>query len=155
MHKVVINDCYGGFGLSPLARTELYRRKCGNPNAPVFYYKSEFGWSGTEYTKVPLNDDLDLVTLTEDLGDSFTIYHDDNDEELTEKFDKALFWFPPQCERHDKDLVAVVEELGEKANSRYSKLKVVTIPGNKYQLNDYDGSEWIETPEQINWTVIK
>lgn len=47
-------------------------------------------------------------------------------------------------ERNDPDLVAVVEELGEAANGRFSKLRVVEIPdGVEWQIEEYDGLEWI------------
>ena len=46
--------------------------------------------------------------------------------------------------RTDQDIVAVVEELGEKANSRFSNLVVVEIPdGIEYEIDEYDGQETI------------
>ena len=49
-----------------------------------------------------------------------------------------------ELERDDPTLVAVVEQLGNKANASYSKLKVVEIPADvKYTIEEYDGSEWI------------
>lgn len=46
--------------------------------------------------------------------------------------------------RDDLDLVQVVKELGEKANSRYSNLKIVTIPDDvDFDIQEYDGREWI------------
>lgn len=44
--------------------------------------------------------------------------------------------------REDKVLIEVVEELKEKANGKYSDLKVVEIPDNlKYVIDEYDGIE--------------
>ena len=49
-----------------------------------------------------------------------------------------------ELERDDPFLVGVVEQLGNKANGDYSKLKVVEIPADvKYTIEEYDGSEWI------------
>lgn len=49
-----------------------------------------------------------------------------------------------ELERDDNTLVAVVEQLGNKANGNYSKLKVVEIPADvDYTIEEYDGSEWI------------
>ena len=46
--------------------------------------------------------------------------------------------------RDDPDLVATVRELGENANSRFSKLKIVEIPDDvEWEIADYDGSEWV------------
>lgn len=84
--KIVINRCFGGFGLSPKAVKE-YLRRSGNTN-PDFYY-----------------------------GD---------------------------IERNDPILVAVVEELGEAADTRYSRLHIVEIPDDvEWIVEEYDGSEWI------------
>lgn len=59
--------------------------------------------------------------------------------------------------RHDKDLVDIVEELGEKANGNFASLDIQTIEGNKYLIIDYDGAEEIYTPERIEkeWTIIE
>lgn len=49
-----------------------------------------------------------------------------------------------ELERDDPTLVAVVEQLGKKANGDYAKLKVVEIPADvKWTIEEYDGSEWI------------
>lgn len=46
--------------------------------------------------------------------------------------------------RDDEALVEVVEELGDKANSRYSELKVVEVPDEvDWTIQEYDGAEWI------------
>jgi len=57
--------------------------------------------------------------------------------------------------RDDKILVRVVEELGEDANVRSSKLEIVKVrdqPGWKYRLSDYDGVETVhefwESPDK-------
>ena len=44
--------------------------------------------------------------------------------------------------RDDKDLVAVVQELGVEANSGHSDLKIVEIPEDvKWYIDEYDGIE--------------
>jgi hypothetical protein len=46
--------------------------------------------------------------------------------------------------RTDPDLIAAVEILGDKANGRHAKLKVVEIPDNiEYDIESYDGAESI------------
>ena len=46
--------------------------------------------------------------------------------------------------RDDPDLVQCLETLGEAANSIYSELKIVEIPGNvDWMICEYDGAEWI------------
>jgi hypothetical protein len=46
--------------------------------------------------------------------------------------------------RDDPYLVQVVKELGDAANGRYAKLKIVEVPaGVSWHVAEYDGSEWV------------
>jgi hypothetical protein len=46
--------------------------------------------------------------------------------------------------RDDPDLIRVIEELGQQANGRFAKLKIVEIPSDvKWQIDEYDGLEWV------------
>jgi phage major head subunit gpT-like protein len=57
-------------------------------------------------------------------------------------------------DRADPILAQVVEELGEAANGDCAELCIRELePGTKYRIQEYDGSEWVETPEDINWQV--
>lgn len=57
-------------------------------------------------------------------------------------------------DRTDPILVQVVEELGDAANGYCADLCVRELePGTKYRLQEYDGSEWVETEEDILWSV--
>ena len=48
-------------------------------------------------------------------------------------------------ERDDPALVAVVEQLGEKANGECAELEIVYVPdGICYEIDDYDGMETVE-----------
>ena len=91
--KVVINTCYGGFGLSCTAEALVEER------------------TGEEFCS----------------------------------------WSHP---RHCPVLVSVVEELGEAAGGRAAVLEVVEIRGNKYIVNEYDGSESVQEPSDIKWIVV-
>tara|TARA_R100000664_G_C2647980_1_gene69921 strand:- start:91 stop:396 length:306 start_codon:yes stop_codon:yes gene_type:complete len=98
MHKVVINTCFGGFGLSPLARDMLVDARGGD-------------WG-------------------------------DYDE-----------WDYP---RHCPHLVRIVEELGPRANGRCADLDTQTLRGNKYRIEEYDGREWVEQPDDpVSWIEIE
>ena len=65
-------------------------------------------------------------------------------------------WFEDM--RHHKDLVAVVEALGNDANGRNAKLAIANIYGNKYHIDQYDVAESVITPESADsddhWIVI-
>ncbi len=56
--------------------------------------------------------------------------------------------------RHHPVLVAVVEELGEKANARFANLKIAVVEG-RYKIEEYDGWETVITPEDLEdeWVV--
>ena len=62
-------------------------------------------------------------------------------------------WF---CDRrHHKDLVAVVETLGEEANGPCAKLAIENIDSKQYHIKEYDGIEDVVTPEDnYRWIVI-
>ena len=57
--------------------------------------------------------------------------------------------------RHDKDLVAVVEELGSEASGDYGSLKIATINSDRYRISEYDGWEKVVTPETEKYIVIE
>lgn len=48
-------------------------------------------------------------------------------------------------------LIQAVKELGDEAGN----LKVVTFKGNKYVIREYDGAEWIVTPDKIKWNTVE
>ncbi len=102
--KIVINACFGGFGLSDEAQLAYAKRK-------------EF--------------ELRVV----EKQSSYTVF---------ERTDGKKY-YDRDIARDDSDLVAVVEELGEKANGSYAKLKIVEIPdGIDWEIDEYDGKETVD-----------
>jgi hypothetical protein len=59
------------------------------------------------------------------------------------------FW---EGSRHDPLLVERVETLGKAASGELSKIIVVEIATPLYRVDEYDGFETVETPEDIEWT---
>ena len=54
--------------------------------------------------------------------------------------------------RHDTKLVAAVEQLGsEGASGSHARLVVVETNEDLYQIGEYDGMEWVETPDTQHW----
>ena len=113
--KVVINDCYGGFGLSDEALERLIEL-----GIPLLEYQKE---GMPEIYIHKMNDErykwLMGAYLIEGIG-----YDSGRDHPL---------------------LIQVVEELGAKAASgKHAKLKIVEIPdGTDYVIEEYDGAEWV------------
>lgn len=56
--------------------------------------------------------------------------------------------------REDKDLVAVVESLGEHAGDRCELSVASMTKGTRYRIRrSSDGAEYIEYPESIEWQI--
>lgn len=131
--KIVVNRCYGGFGLSDKAVEMVMKRK----GLGCFRYKQtkyKYRDGVEEYTRCEAFSGSDILThyLTVDLG------------EKTSKLPNEIYWYYGNLERDDTDLVAVVEELGKEANGKFSELEVVEIPDSvKWEIDNYDGIETI------------
>jgi hypothetical protein len=132
--KVVINKCFGGFGLSLKAQQAYANRK----GFTLWFYrqtKYPFRDDGvTEYTRIGANDEgLFAHPHRTDHGDVF-------DGECS---NKECYYYP-EIPRDDPDLIAVVTEMGEAANGECAKLAIVEIPdGVEFQIEEYDGNEHI------------
>ena len=129
--KIVINGCYGGFGLSHEGMMRYAELK------GMTLYPEPGQYGTTIYWTVPKEERL------ED--------HDANWETLTLEQKKAINAEMARCtlyaneiKRDDPALVQTVEELGETADDNYAELKIVEIPDDvKWELNEYDGIEHI------------
>ena len=140
MTKVVINKCHGGFGLSHEA-VLLYLDRNGRQ---VWVEENDkFGrLIPFTYYLVPPEQRIEgnpnnwhEMTLAErqahNAAYSDTVFHDRD------------------LARDDPALVAVVEELGAKANGHHAELKVVDIPDNvNWYIEEYDGREWVAERHQ-------
>lgn len=126
--KVILNKCYGGFGLSPVA-TMMYAKKKG----VVLYPYNSYGANALKFIKDIGNCDRVDYFFTKDYGDKVR----------RSCIDWTTLWYPDKNEmREDLDLIQIVEELGEKADGWCSKLKVVEIPDTlSYVIDYYDGIE--------------
>jgi hypothetical protein len=136
--KVIINKCYGGFGLSPRA-IQLYLSKIGKEC--FFYKQTGYSHQGNEkHEKVTLEEaekvsSLGISVYTKDMGDVIRQHTDEH------------FWYDGFYgkERAKKELVETVEELGvEKASGQHAKLYIADIPDDiEWELDEYDGVETI------------
>ena len=64
------------------------------------------------------------------------------------------FWDTMRMDRHDPALVEIVETMGAEANGSYAELRIAEIEGDRYIIREYDGREWVETPEMVRWVVV-
>lgn len=56
--------------------------------------------------------------------------------------------------RHEPLLIQCFEELGNKANGKFSRLYIHELIGNKYRIEEYDGSERVIEPEDQEWIIV-
>ncbi len=132
--KVVINACYGGFGLSAKAE-DLYAEREG---FELFRYKQtkyRFHDGEDEWQKSDVGEkSIVCMTFKKDHGVTFCTWPDD-----------GTYWWSSDIERDDKTLVEVVEELGtEAASGLCSVLTIVDIPDDvSWGVEEYDGMEHV------------
>jgi len=121
MIKIVINRCYGGFGLSQEALKRLIEL-----GASVQIIK-EAGWK--------------------DASNECMIWDVSNVHETPRIFEKETLVLSHGYEnqiRTDPRLIQTIEELGERANGRCAELEIIEIPeGVEWEIEEYDGMEWV------------
>lgn len=148
--KVVYCPHVGGFELSPKAIKRYF--ELVHPEVTLYFYKKDHNeW----YHKIKLEDIKDsdhfITIFSVDLGES--IKAEDISEEVYQDYYISTYDLKDTLERHDPNLIQVVEELGGKeASGDYdSELEIKDIGDSKYHLymSDETGEEWIitELPE--------
>ena len=142
MTKVVYNACYGGFGLSKEACQRYWDIK-----GQQVWIENDTQFISSGYFTVWLVAPEDRIPAKE--GDDF--YSMGKDERIA--YNKAYSkqtWYYTTVDRHDPALVQVVEELGDKANGKYAKLRIDEVDG-PYRIDEYDGNESVETTGSYDW----
>lgn len=132
MKEIVINTCYGGFGLSAEAIREYLKLL---NKEPFFYIQTKNKYSDgiNEYTRIEnTNGELFVYILLKDIGEKTN--------ELD--YDDAVWFSDRDIPRDDKYLVSVVKKLGKKAFGSFAKLKIVKIPNDvEWEIEEHDGFE--------------
>lgn len=137
--KIILNKCYGGFGVSP----DGYKKYCEKKGLPCFVYDAKIG---DFYTFVKTDSPSDYARYsTKDFGNIISA----NDfYALTAKNDCQVYL--SRDYRTDPVLIEVVEELGDEVNTFYSRLIIVDIPDDmNYVIDDYDGIETLHERVQV------
>ena len=132
--KIVINNCFGGFGLSH----EAVMRYCEIKGIDVYPEQDTTFWKFWTYWIVKPEDRL----KTKD-GDAFYSMSM-ADRQAYNAAHSAQTIYPRDIERNDLALVQAVEELGDKANGDHAELIIVDIPDDvNWTIEEYDGSEHV------------
>lgn len=130
--KILVNRCYGGFGISDKAFEEYLNRTNQE------YYKREsehsFSISGFDYYKVPpeVYDQIYKKELAKPVSDG--------------RFEKSndLYLSSSSIGRTDPILIQIVEEMGEDSFRMCSSIEVLEIPdGIDWTIEEYDGMEHV------------
>jgi len=132
MTKIVVNSCYGGFGISQAGMLRYAELK----GLTLYPEPSEFGTvtyhTVPESQRVqPLSSDQWLAATTEQRMAS-------NDAYSSQTLHCA------DIARDDPALVQVVEELGAAAADQFAELRIAEVPDDvKWYIDEYDGQEWV------------
>jgi len=118
--KIVVNRCFGGFGLSPEAVIKLYQKDKSLFKETKIY----------QSTNTVRKDGL--------IANSYSVIDGQHQYNINDYDDVNAF-------RSSKALVDVVEEMGSDANGSFAKLEVVDIPDDvEWVISEYDGQETVE-----------
>lgn len=148
--KIVINACFGGFGLSPKAVkrwAELKGREC-------YFYRPVGSPGIDEQIRCTMEEaeESRMWWSAFDIPDTSAIMISMENWSKLPLADRAAHnaKYREHClddraiPRDDPALVRVVEELGPKAGGMCAKLRVVEVPdGVEWQIEEYDGNEHI------------
>lgn len=140
--KIVINRCFGGFGLSTKALYEYVKRKYGSAYVYLDDKKNynHYFLSDTGYNDI---DSHSVLVSTKDFGK-------DIDSRIINNNRDCFISKYRDCDRDDQILVEVVEELGEEASGTFANLSVVEIPDDiDWEIDDYDGVETIHEKHRV------
>lgn len=129
--KVVINNCFGGFSLSEEGMRAYFARK----GKEVYTEGSSILVS---YFDAPRPLEFKIPKHKHFMD------RDNPEYENHTRWYSAHYLSNSDMPRDDKDLISVVEELGERANGRFASLLVVDIPDDAdWEIAEYDGSEHV------------
>lgn len=137
--KIVVNRCFGGFGLSSAAMHRYAELK------GLTLYPERDSLLTTYWTCPP---DQRPKILS---GDDWYRASVEERRASNEAYNKAHL-YDRDLDRTDPTLVQVVEELGKAADGDFAKLRVVEIPDDvDWGIDEYDGNESIHEKHR-SWT---
>lgn len=133
--RIVINKCFGGFGLSheavlryaEIKGITLYPETSDMPSLIPWTY-----WTVPKSERLPEISSAEFMELPQE--ERIARNERSNSETLDDR----------RIDRDDPALVQVVEELGDRANSRFAELRIVEVPSDAaWEISEYDGNEHV------------
>ena len=125
MKEIVVNKCYGGFGISYKA---------------VMRYAELKGIKVYAFYEPHIGNKIGMVKYNPKLAERHHCIHYCKSKEYNSKKYFGIY----DIKRDDPILVQVVKELKEEANGECAKLEIVEIPDNiEWEIEEYDGQELV------------
>jgi len=135
VRKIVINCCRGGFALSPEAMLELHERGCSGIEAKRVEHV--FAKNGDE-SGLDFDEQIYRWRSYRSSGEPLNLF------QTYFSSDERFVLGCPTIVRDDRDLVAVVEQLGTRANGPLATLEIVEIPDDVvWEIAECDGLEHV------------
>lgn len=145
--EIVINKCYGGFGVSGEALFELIKRGSKNVRSYKAHEYFDSSWEiGIKKVKreqkKPKPDWLPEGWVLNNWGN--TLFDEENEKAYNFKeycFEEENEWKP----RTDTVLIQLIKEKGSKwCSGSCAKLEIVEIPDDiNWEISEYDGMETV------------
>ena len=141
MKKVILNKSYGMFQVSPRGYS-LYAEKLGKH---LYCYRGSYD---AERKLVYVKENLSEFIKNEPLLLYLYTFTDNGDKIICSSYSEHHEGCLVLDDKHrfDPVLIEVVEELGDEASSKFSKLQIIEIPDDvaeDYMIDDYDGFEML------------
>lgn len=141
--KIAVNRCWGGFGLSHEAIMAIAKRKGDKVYAWLDAKTAAEHGTVEKAAKAQKKNCFVFIHYT-------TVPQAEYEKVAAEDKKRGNYirsnalCYDRDFQRHDPDLIAVVEEMGKAASSELAKVEVVEIPdGVDYEIDNYDGQETI------------
>lgn len=140
--KIVINRCFGGYGLSH----EAIMRYLDLRGITVYPEQSEGGgtWKFLTYWLVKPEDRFEVKE-----NEEFYAMSMEERQAHNQKYSDETFGVE-DISRDDPVLIEVIEELGDAANGEHAELAIVEIPDDvEWEISEYDGSEHVAEKHRV------
>lgn len=131
--KVVINCCYGGFGVSHKATMRFAELQ----GIKLYPFVEERDVNG--------NINFKKFQPYKEGEKAFIIHYSTKPLKADGTYEQDSYWsLDRSANRTNPLLIQIVEEMGDEANGDHAELRVVEIPdGVEFEIDEYDGIESI------------